>query len=388
MLPAGSAAEAAWQYSAFLEREPHRGALTGIGLARALAAPETARRRGAASGVADDVVVAEGIARLAEEVRDDLAGALATPAFGEAEQFPETIADAISDAAFDEWVQLLLTLPRHARRAHVGILMAVLPRALRTRHVAARELWTLVYPFQRTRMAFGTRFTVKGRLDWTLRLIHDPTLDNPLATALLRDLIADCRSDSELVSVALGARLRSTTRLASVVGEGLTSDDSATRARARFVAGWMPEDGPLRKRLAAPDPSRWVERIGQHAIHRLDHERWAREWLHRFLTERGRTRRWAAGRLFLECTDAATAFWSDDVLYGERELAHPTRRAEATLLLRSVRAKPDDSTLRDSFLGYRVRDLADVVPPWREPTQWKVPERRDERPHVRRTHPR
>src|SRR5438067_9956751 len=161
--------------------------------------------------------------------------------------------------------------------------MAVIPRAIRTQHVAARELWALVYPFQRTRMAFGTRFTVKGGLHWTLRLIHDATLDDALATALLRDLIADCRSDSELVSVALGARLRSTTRLAAVVADGLSSDDPAARARARFVAGWMPENGALRARLAATDPSRWVERIGQRAIHRLDREQWAREWLRRFL---------------------------------------------------------------------------------------------------------
>jgi hypothetical protein len=379
VVAAGSAAEAAWQYSAFLDRERHRGALTGIGLPRALAAPETARRRGAAPDASDDVAVAEGIARLAEEVRGGLARSLANPTFGEGEQFPETIADAISDASFDEWVRLLLALPRHARHAHVGILMAVVPRALRTRHVAARELWALVYPFQRTRVAFGTRFTVKSGLDWTLRLIHDPTLDDALATALLRDLIADCRSDSELVSVALGARLRSTTRLAVVVADGLASDDPATRARARFVAGWMPEDSVHRTRLAAPDPSRWVERNGQRALHRLDRERWAREWLRRFLMERSRTRRWAAGRLFLECTDAATPFWTDDVLYGERELAYPTRRAEAELLLWRVRAKPDDSALRDNFLGYRVRELADVVPPWREPTEWEdVQERRDE----------
>jgi len=379
VLAAESVEEVAWQYGAFLERERHRGALTGIGLARALAAPETARRRGAAFGVPDDFAVANAVARLAEEVRDDLARSLASPTFGEGEQFPETIADAISETSFDDWVRLLLALPRHAHHAHIGILMAVMPRALRTRHAAARELWALVYPFQRTRMAFGTRFTVKGVLDWTLRLIHDPTLDDALATALLGDLIADCRSDSELVSVALGSRLRSTTRLAVVVADGFANDDPATRARARFVAGWMPEDAELRTSLAAADPSRWVERIGQNALHRLDHERWAREWLRRFLMERSRTRRWAVGRLFLECTDAATPFWADDLLYGEPELAHPTRRAEATLLLRCVRSKPSDSALRDNFLGYRVHDLADVVPPWREPTQWEdVQERRDE----------
>jgi hypothetical protein len=226
-------------------------------------------------------------------------------------------------------------------------------------------------------MTFGTRFTVK-RLDWTLRLIHDPTLDDALSTALLRDLIADCRSDSELVSVALGARLRSTTRLASVVADGLSNDDPAARARVRFIAGWMPEDHALRARLAATDPSRWVERIGQYAVHRLDREQWAREWLRRFLAERSSTRRWAAGRLFLECADAATPFWTDEILYAERELAHPTRRADAALLLRRLRAKPDDSELRDNFLGYPVRELAETVPPWRHPTYWEdVQKQRD-----------
>lgn len=65
----------------------------------------------------------------------------------------------------------------------------------------------------------------------------------------------------------------------------------------------LPEDLALRTRLAAPDPSRWVERVGQRALDRLDRERQAREWLRRFLMERSRTRRRAAGRLFLRGSD-------------------------------------------------------------------------------------
>lgn len=368
---AQSPAEAAWQYVAFLDRRRRPGARTAEWLARALAAPETARRRGAASDMPDDVAVAEGIALLAVEVRDSLRRAMERPALGESDQFPDSILGEISDAAFEEWVRLLLALPTYVCRSHVGLLIAVVRHGLRTRHAAARELWTLAYPFQRDRFGWHTRIVVEGRLDWTLATIHDPALDDDLATEILRDLIRDCRSNTELVSVALGARLESTARLSNVIDGDLQSADATDRARARFIAGWMPENEILRERIAAPDPSRWVERLGQRAMGRLDRERWAREWLRRFIAEKRRTARWAAGHLFLACADAATPFWADDVLYHEHTAVPAARRGEAMLLLSKIRAKPDDSDLRDNFLGYPVRELAQVVPPWRVTKRWE-----------------
>jgi hypothetical protein len=282
-------------------------------------------------------------------------------------QYPEGIADEISDSAFDGWVGNLLE-SRGGWRVDAGVLVPTLRRALKTRHPAVKSLWAIAYPFQRSRASFHEQFVVKG-LDWTLVDIHDPTIDDGLARELLRELVVDCRSNSELVSVAIGARLESLSRLTSVVEALLDTGEEADRARARFIAGWMPENASLRQRLSAPDPSRWVDRIGQIAIQRLDRERWAREWLRRFLNEKRRPHRWAAGRLFFSCSDAATPFWADDIIRDSR--APSSRRAEGVLLIGRIRKKVDDNELRDTFLGYSVRELSEVVPPWHESLHWE-----------------
>ena len=46
------------------------------------------------------------------------------------------------------------------------------------------------------------------------------------------------------------------------------------------------------------------------------------------------------------------------------------RRAEASILLATVRKKHDDSEFRDTFLGYQVRELEQVIPPWRRAIRW------------------
>ncbi len=359
---AGSFSEEAWQYEAFLHTKRNPGVHGAEWIARARSAPLTARYNGA-KGLDDDVVVAEGIERLAARVNHSLT--LDVP--GMSEQYPEGIAYEISDSAFEGWVaHLLESLGRW--RVDGGVLVPTLRRALKTRHPVAKKLWDIAYPFQRSRVSFKEQFSVKG-LDWTLVDIHDPAIDDGLARELLRELVVDCRSNSELVSVAMGARLESLTRLTAVVEALLDDGDEADRARARFIAGWMPESASLRQRVSAPDPSRWVDRMGQIAIQRLDRERWAREWLRRFLNEKRRPHRWAAGRLFFACSDAATPFWADDIIGDSR--APSSRRAEAVLLIGKIRKKVDDSELRDTFLGYSVRELSEVVPPWHESLHWE-----------------
>jgi hypothetical protein len=199
--------------------------------------------------------------------------------------------------------------------------------------------------------------------------IHDALLDDTLTTRILRELVADCRSDSELISVALGAREHSMHRLTNIVREGMASQKESDRARARFVAGWMPDGTDLRQSLAAPDRSKWVEDVGRNALWRLDRERWARHWFARFLAEPNRIRRWAAGRLFLECADVATPLWAPRMIYENANIP-AVRRAQAQLLVWKVRQKPDDSRFRDNFLGYSVRDVTAVAPPWRQAKQW------------------
>ncbi len=359
---ANSLSKEAWQYVAFLDNKRNPRTLGAKWIAWARSAVLTARHNGA-KGRDDDAVVARGIQRLAVRIEHRLT----EPASLYSDQFPEGIADEISDSAFDRFVGRLLE-SGDRRRVHTGVLIPVVRRALKTRHPAAKELWALAYPFQRSRVSVNERIVVQG-LDWTLVDIHDQADDNSLAHELLRDLISDCRSDSELISVAMGARTESLVRLTAVVNQLLDDGDETDRARARFTAGWMPEDAALRERLITPDPSRWVERIGKTAIHRLNCESWAREWLRRFLAEKRRPHRWAAGRLFLACSDAATPFWADDII--QESQAPSSRRAEAVMLLRRIHKNVDDSELRDKFLGYSVRELSEVVPPWHNPLGWE-----------------
>jgi hypothetical protein len=237
---------------------------------------------------------------------------------------------------------------------------------LETAHPAALQLWQLVYPFHRGQ-AMGMRFAKLG-LDTALYDLHDPEVDNDTAQTILRVLVRDSRSNSELIQIALAARTQPA-RLTSVVDELLSSAEELDRARARYVLGWMPDSPVARTRLTGEDSSPWVKSVSETAVHRLDRERWARHWLTRFLFERRAERRWAAGRLFAACSDAATPFWARQMIW-EASGASAVRRAEASLLLDTIRKKPDESELRDFFLGYRVRHLEQVIPPWRRTIRW------------------
>jgi len=369
---ADSLSEEAWQYEAFLHVK-RRPALHGAEwIARARSAPLTARRHGAESAD-DDIAVAQGIERFAARV-EELFG---THTLRHTQQFPDGIAGEIDGAAFDRWVDRLRERRDSRLLFDPGVIIPVVRHALQTKHPAARELWMLAYPFPRGRFGSVSRIVVQG-LDWALVELHDVSLDDALARELLRELILDCRSNSELMSIALAARLESTARLTTVVEELLDSGRESDRVRARFVAGWMPESAALRRRLTAPDPSSWVDRIGESAIRRLDREQWAREWLRRFLAEARRSRRWAAGRLFLACTDAATPFWAHGMIHESQSPA--SRRSEAVLLVGKIRNDVDDREHRDNFLGYSIRELESVVPPWRTSVNWSDIEVRPEEP--------
>jgi hypothetical protein len=362
---AASMHDTAWQYVAFLDRERNPGAARSADwIADAHAAPQTARANGAEAGAADDVAVHQGVERLALQIQERLQSNTSTDRM---EQFPGDLAHEITGAAFDGWVESLLSSPL-ALHLHSGLLRPVVRRALQTSHPSARQLWDLAYPFQRRQFAAGVRFTVYEGVGWALKEIHDSSLDDDLAAELLRDLVADCRSDSELVAVALGSRLGPTSRLTAVVENGFHSPDELERANARFLAGWLPDDFSVREKLAAADCSQWVTQIGEAAIRRLDRERWGREWLRRFLCGTTPDVRWAAGRLFLKCSDVATRLWAPDLISDAAVSA--TRRAEAYLLLGTIRHKVGDSELRDNLLGHRVGNLAAVVPPWRQKVGW------------------
>jgi hypothetical protein len=357
--------DAAFQYEAFLlSRKVGMQRLTAAGVIDALAAPQTARANGASVDVSDEQAVTQGLQQLAARITAHLSDPKSQ--LGRSEQFPTGLAADVPEETFQTWVRLLLASPVYAHLLHSGLLVPVIRHALETAHPAALQLWELAYPFHRGQ-PMGTRFTDDG-LDATLYDLHDPAVSDDSARTILRDLLRDCRSNSELIQIALTAR-DEPARLMSVVDELLSSVEELDRARARFVLGWMTDSAAVRSRLTGEDPSLWVKSVSEGAVHRLDRERWARHWLARFLSERRAERRWAAGRLFVACSDTATHFWASQMI---REASHASavRRAEASLLLDTIRKKPDDSELRDSFLGYRVRDLEQVIPPWRRPIRW------------------
>ncbi|HEX9983639.1 MAG TPA: hypothetical protein VGF69_10270 [Thermoanaerobaculia bacterium] len=358
-------ADTAFQYEAFLlSRTTGMQGLTAAGVVCALAAPQTARANGASTDVSDEIAVAQGLQQLAVRITDHLSN---PDTMGRSQQFPKSLAGDVPQEVFETWVRLLLASPVYAHLRHSGLLVPVVHHALRTAHPAALQLWQLVYPFHRGQ-AMGTRFVDNDGLNSMLSDLNDPALDNDTARTILLDLVRDSRSNSELIQVALSARAQPA-RLMSVIDELLSSGEELDRARARFVLGWMPDSADSRARLTRADSSRWVNELGQAAVHRLERERWARHWLARFLFDRLSEHRWAAGRLFLACSDVATPFWARRMIW-KASAASAVRRAEASLLLGRVRKKPDDSGLRDYFLGYRVRDLEHVIPPWRRALRW------------------
>jgi hypothetical protein len=356
--------DVASQYEAFLmSRKLGMRALNAMGVVRALSAPRTARANGATADASDEEAVKRGLQQLASRITDHLSDP--TSHVGRSEQFPMKLPAEVPSETFETWVRLLLSSP-YAQIRHSGLLVTVVRHALETAHPAVHRLWDLVHPFHRGPM--GMRFVEHG-LDSALCDLHDPAVDDDTARTILRDLIRDARSNSELIQVALSARVKSLTRLTLIIDELLVSAEETDRARARYVAGWLPADADFRARLVGIDRSPWVRRVGEAAVHRLDRERWAHHWLARCLGQRRKERRWAAGRLFAACSDAATPFWARDMIW-KASGSSAIQRAEASILLDTLRKKPDDSELRDAFLGYQVRYLEEVIPPWRRPIRW------------------
>ena len=118
-----------------------------------------------------------------------------------------------------------------------GLLPPVVRRAFRSAHPKTHRLWAVVYPFKRDAASQGNRIVVSGGLDWAIAAIHEAAANDEIAAELLRALLQDCRSDSELVQVAMAARVTCDRRLIAAVSEGLHSPRERGRARARRAPG-------------------------------------------------------------------------------------------------------------------------------------------------------
>lgn len=284
------------------------------------------------------------------------------------ELFPQTLVDSLPEVQFLRWAGLIISTEFHGYDLWTGLAQSMLCRALRDDRPVARELFGVVYPFQRRSYGGGVTFSVDD-VDFTLHTLFHPDSAGSTARSLLEDLLLDCRSDLEFHQVALAARRGRVKLLDHLVQDWLGSDNDDLRARAARLAGWLPGLTASLADIATQDPSLHVRGIADEALCQWVREQWAREWFARFVSEDEPTARWGAGQLFLECADRRVLDWA----WPELERVRRTRvRGEGFLLLRAVRqeAQRVERKLGDTFLGAKVSELRNLCHPWRPEASW------------------
>lgn len=286
------------------------------------------------------------------------------------EEFPRPLVDDLFEARFQRWVEAVQSGTWGIRRRWGGLLIPLFRRALVQGYPLAESLWPLVYPFQRQRFSDGSTRFLYGYVDWVLRDLSHPEVNDQIAKHLLRDLILDCRSDKEMLQASLGARYEGQSRIESVLESLLSCQEPETRARAARLLGWLEGSDVRLNDIAASDSSLWVRRIAKNALEVRQSEDFSRHWFKVFLHGDTREKRWGAGQLFLEGVDAGTMIWARRYL---RDVELDARtHGEAILLLRS--AKQEVKNRMDAwgktFLGYSVSDLERLWAPWQHHPDW------------------
>jgi hypothetical protein len=286
------------------------------------------------------------------------------------ERFPQALIDGLEPDRLTAWIAALVALPAaKALWSWYGLVVAVFRRVLREGHAEAANLWPLVQPFQRSADMRPARFLV-GTVDWILVELSSPRADHDTARRFLRHLLLDCRTDGEILDLAVGARYRDPTRAIDLARELLQHSDPEHRCRAARLAGWLPGTEPQLREAANGDNSLWVRRIAAEALETRTREQFARHWLRRFLDPGSRDERWAAGQLFLASLDAASPGWLWDALRGES--LDPRTRGEALLLLAEAEdpAKRARQELDATFLRHQISNLDHICSPWHRQHGW------------------
>lgn len=283
------------------------------------------------------------------------------------EVFPQQLVDALPLARFERWCRLLLANNRKATVWWCGLLQPLFWRALVGGNPIARELWSMVEPFNRPASP-EVRFTWDG-IDWVLQALAEPTMNDSVASELLERLVLECRSDLELFEVVLGSRVRDPARLSRLVARLLTREEAETRQRAVRLAGWLGGFAEELRRASVSDPSLAVQRIAADSLQEQDEEIWAKHWFAAFLADGSPEERWSAGQLFLACADRRVEVWAQAQV---QSATSSRRRGEAHLLLEAVRSEAGEKErrLRDRFLGLKLRELAEVCYPWQARRVW------------------
>lgn len=289
------------------------------------------------------------------------------------EQFPLSLMDQIYEqerSRFDSWLEVLLADKTRARLQWYGLAGSMFRTAIRAGDLRARDLWSLVSPFQRKETLNSVRFILKG-IDWVFHELSNQAACDEIATTLLRELAQEALSDQELFHVALGARHQEQKRLAKIVDEFLGHKSAEMRARAVKIAGWLEDMAESISGAEHSDPSLWVRKVAADAFKSQQLETWARHWFDVFLKETRTEIRWGAGQLFLACIDSRFHAWAWQVI---RQLGLTDRiRGEAFLLLDEARKETErrEQKLRDTFLQHKLNDLKAVCGPWHPSVDWE-----------------
>jgi hypothetical protein len=286
------------------------------------------------------------------------------------EVFPQGLVYSLPLEQFERWCELLTADPVRAGIWWGGLLRSLFVRALSEGRRIAHQLWPLVAPFPRGPSRPEIRFICDG-IDWVLHILGDPSMEDELASELLEKLVLECRSNLELFEVVLGARFRDPRRLSRLVSRLLSSDDVETRERAVRLAGWLGVFEEDLKTASTSDPSLGVRRMAEAALQDVDEEAWAHYWLDAFLRGESPQKRWGAGQLFLACADRRVETWARERVM---RAAGSRRRGEGYLLLEAASQDMDqrDRKLRERFLGFKVRELADTCYPWHGKREWSL----------------
>lgn len=287
------------------------------------------------------------------------------------EEFPQALIDHLEPSRFTRWVEALLAAESgEVLWSWYGLLVSMLCRALRDGHPLTANLWTLAQPFQRGSTMQTTRFMIAD-VDWSLAELSRPRVNDRTARILLRQLILECRTDGELLDIALGARYVEVARVTDIAIELSLDPDPEVRARGVRLAGWLPGGESRLQQLASTDPSLWVRRVAGLAIAAQTRERFAHHWFRQFLSPGSREERWGAAQLFLECIDATVSGWIWKVL--QEQAIDVQMRGEALLLLRETEqpAKAARQELDKTFLGHEISSIEEICAPWHRQKNWE-----------------
>lgn len=273
-------------------------------------------------------------------------------------------------ARLSNWIRCLQRDSVRARTFWGGLLHSLFILFLRNGDTRTRQIWPMVYPFNRNNTFNMATFSNQG-VNSIFCYLCDTQSDELLSCIFLEELILDARTDLELFSIALGARLQSQTRLSSLTRKLLSDIDAENRARASRLGGWL--DGFQRDlySIKEKDPSIWVRDIASLALQSGAEESWTHRWFQEFLLQSDQHARWGASQLFLACVDGCSIIGATRRL---KEGSFPEQtRGEAWLLLEEATkvSERKAKALKEVFLKQKVKDLEAVCHPWRSILDWE-----------------